>query len=260
MTVARKRAVDAPTAEARKPRVSLVIPTLNEDLAEPLVMLGDYLRGLDEWTFEILFVDDSKDEVRARGQAAIAAAILPPNVQARLVEGAHEGKGSAVGKGIGQTRGDIVFVIDVDLPAPIECVGQFLGILDGDPGVDAVIAERPLGREFTTPVRWLVSRGLLVMQRALVFHSSEFQDTQCGFKAFRGDLIRDIASEQIVIGGMYDLEYLYVALRRGRRVEKVTIVPTPERRQSRINVWKCLRQDPVDVIRIKAHGLLGRYR
>src|SRR5580693_475934 len=61
MTVARKRAVDAPTAEARKPRVSLVIPTLNEDLAEPLVMLGDYLRGLDEWTFEILFVDDSKD-------------------------------------------------------------------------------------------------------------------------------------------------------------------------------------------------------
>ena len=241
-------------------RVSLVVPTLNEDLGEPLATLGEYLRGLSASTFDIVFVDDSNDATRARGRDAICAATLPDNVRAQLVDGEHLGKGAAVRKGIAAADGDIVFLIDVDLPAPIECVEEFLRILEADPGVDAVIAERPLEREFSSPMRFVVSRGLLFLQRTIVFHSREFSDTQCGFKAFRGDVIRDIASKQVVRGGMYDLEYLYVALRKGRRVAKVTVEPMPERRASRINVWKCLRQDPVDVLRIKAHGVLGRYR
>jgi len=242
------------------PRVSLVVPTLNEDLAEPLSALGEYLGDLPGWTFDIVFVDDSNDSNRARSREVVRGTALPDSVRAELVDGARRGKGAAVGKGIAATRGDIVFVIDVDLPAPIECIDEFLRILGGDPSVDAVIAERPLEREFSSPVRFVVSRGLLLLQRAIVFHSREFTDTQCGFKAFRGDLIRDIASQQIVEGGMYDLEYLYVALRRCRRIAKVTVVPSPERRESRINVWKCLRQDPVDLVRLKMHGVLGRYR
>jgi len=242
------------------PRVSLVVPTLNEDLGEPFATLCDYLRGLPRSTFDVIFVDDSRDEVRARGLDVLRRGALPGNVRAELVEGDHRGKGAAVGKGIAATRGDIVFLIDVDLPAPLECIEEFLRVLDANAGIDGVIAERPLGREFSSPVRFVASRGLLLLQRALVFHSREFTDTQCGFKAFRGDLIRDIASEQIVEGGMYDLEYLYVALRKGRRVAKVAVEPMPERRESHIDVWKCLRQDPVDLLRIKAHGLLGRYR
>jgi dolichyl-phosphate beta-glucosyltransferase len=242
------------------PPVSLVVPTLNEDLGEPFATLCEYLRRLPGSTFEVIVVDDSRDEVRARGLDVLRSGGLPGNVRAELVEGDHRGKGAAVRKGIAATRGDIVFLIDVDLPVPLECVEEFLRILDADPGIDAVIAERPLGRAFSSPVRFVASRGLLLLQRALVFHSREFSDTQCGFKAFRRDLIRDIASEQIIEGGMYDLEYLYVARRKGRRVAKVVVEPMPERRESHIDMWKCLRQDPVDLLRIKAHGLLGRYR
>ena len=237
--------------------VSIVIPTLNEDLAEPLTALSEYLRTLPGYRFELLIVDDSKDDIRERGRATIRGANLPENVRAELVEGMREGKGSAVRRGIGRAGGDFVFTIDVDLPAPVQCIEQFLRILEG--GADVVIAERVLDREFSSPIRWVLSRGLLVIQRTLVFHSREFTDTQCGFKAFRGNLIRDIVSEQIVDGGMYDLEYLYVAQHKKARIEKVSIVPSPERRESRINVWKCLRKDPVDLARVKAHGILGRY-
>jgi len=240
--------------------VSIVVPTLNEDLAESLAVFGDYLRGLAGHRFEILFIDDSGDDVRARLREVVRDTRLPESVRVRFVDGARSGKGAAVRLGIGLTCGDIVFEIDADLPAPIDNIEQFVRIFDEDPRVDAVIAERRLDREFSSPLRKVVSRALLVLQRVLLFHSREFSDTQCGFKAFRGDLIRDIAAEQRVSGGMYDLEYLYVALRRGLRVAKITVAPTPGRRQSRINVWKCLRQDPVDLLRIKAHGVLGRYR
>ncbi|HEX3772564.1 MAG TPA: glycosyltransferase [Polyangiaceae bacterium] len=242
------------------PRVSLVIPTLNEDLGGLLSALGGYLRGLPAWTFDVVLVDDSGDAVRERGRAVVAATALPPNTTARLLDGERRGKGHAVGKAIAATRADVVFLIDADLPAPVECIGQFLRVLDADPGIDAVIAERPLERNFTTPMRYVASRGLLLLQRALVFHSNEFSDTQCGFKAFRGQLIRSIVAGQIIEGGMYDLEYLYVARRRGKRIAKVEVVPSPERRESRIDVWKCLRQDPLDVVRFKVHGALGRYR
>jgi dolichyl-phosphate beta-glucosyltransferase len=240
--------------------VSLVVPTLNEDLAEALALFGDYLRGVRGRRFEIVFVDDSNDDVRAGLRDVLRDASVPENVRVHFIDGARSGKGAAVRKGIGVTGGDVVFEIDADIPAPLDCIEEFLRLFDEDASVDAVIAERRLDRDFSSPVRKVVSRALLVLQRALLFHSREFSDTQCGFKAFRGDVIRDIAQAQVVDGGMYDLEYLYAALRKGLRVAKITVVPTPGRRQSRINVWKCLRQDPIDLLRIKAHGVLGRYR
>ncbi len=240
------------------PLVSMVIPTLKEELRAPLESLGAHLSGLGAYSFEILVVDDSAADVRAAGRAAIQESSLPANVSARLVDGPRSGKGAAVRMGIASTRGEVVFLLDVDLPAPIALVEEFLRRIDQ--GADVVIAERVLDREFSSPIRWVVSRGLLFIQRALVFHSREFSDTQCGFKAFRGDLIRSIASRQIVAGGMYDLEYLYAAHVMGKRIEKVRIQPLPETRESRINVWKCLRQDPLDVLRIKANGVVrGRY-
>jgi dolichyl-phosphate beta-glucosyltransferase len=239
--------------------VSLVVPTLNEDLAEALALFGDYLGAVPGRKFEIVFVDDSNDDVRAGLRDVLRDASVPENVRVRFIDGTRSGKGAAVRKGIGITCGEVVFEIDADIPAPLDCIEEFLRLFDEDASVDAVIAERRLDRDFSSPVRKVVSRALLVLQRALLFHSREFSDTQCGFKAFRGDVIRDIARAQVVDGGMYDLEYLYAALRKGLRVAKITVVPTPGRRQSRINVWKCLRQDPIDLLRIKAHGVLGRY-
>jgi glycosyltransferase involved in cell wall biosynthesis len=225
---------------------SIVVPTLNEDLVGTLRRLDDGLAGLAD-TFEVLFVDDSPDPHRVTQRAALAEA--GTGSRAQLIDGPRRAKGAAVRSGVLATRGAVVFTMDADLPVPLKHVGQFLGLVDV--GADLVMAERPLDRPFDTWQRYAVSRGLLAIQRAFVFHSREFKDTQCGFKAFRGDLARDIAREQIVDGGMYDLEYVFQAHRRGVKIVKVPVIPNAETRESRIDVWRCFTRDWIDVVRIR---------
>jgi dolichyl-phosphate beta-glucosyltransferase len=238
--------------------ISLIIPTLREDVTHALATLQEALGALDGRRFEILFVDDSDADHLEAVRQAIERAAPVPNVVSRLVEGPRSGKGAAVRKGVQEAQGEIIFLMDADLPVSLDHVGEFIERIEG--GAEVVVGERPLDRRFATPMRWVLSHGLRVIQRAFVFHSTRFRDTQCGFKAFRGPLLREIAGLQTVDGGMYDLEYLYVALKRGARIETVTIRANAERGESRINVWKCLRRDPVDVARVKLYGIFGHYK
>ncbi len=234
---------------------SVVVPTLNEDFSGAAQRLNECLSALDG-AFEVIFVDDSSDEHRARAGEQIAA--TDPRIDVRIVEGPHAGKGAAIRRGVTEARGSVIFTMDADLPVPLEHVGQFLRLLDE--GADVVIAERPLDRAFDSALRYAVSRGLLVIQRAFVFHSGQFKDTQCGFKAFRGDLARDIARGQLVDGGMYDLEYLFDARRQGARIVTVPVVPNAEVRESRVDVWGCIRRDWIDVVRIRLKPRQARRR
>ena len=243
-------------------RVSILIPTFKEDRIEAtLDRLTSYLRGIHGAEFEVLLIDDSSEEFRApiRRYIEAHAEALAPGVRVVLVPGEKRGKGHAIKLGALASTGDIVFTVDADLPVPLEHVAEFLEVFD-ESGADAVIAERPFGRNVHAPLRFVLSRGLFLLQRGLVFQSSEFFDTQCGFKAFRGDLIRALARRQIVEGGMYDIEYLYMAVLDGKRVAKVKVVPNEETRESKIRVWKCLVFDPLDLVRVKLHGIMGKYR
>lgn len=241
-------------------RVSILIPTYKEQrIAESLAELAAHVGRLDGTSFEILVVDDSPDEDRARIQAWVDEnGARFPNVVFRVVAGEHRGKGHAVKVGALASTGDVVFTIDADLPVPLEHIEEFLRILDAG-GADIVIGERPMMRNVWNPLRFVLSRGLLLFQRALVFQSAEYPDTQCGFKAFRGDVLRAMASRQIVDGGMYDIELLYIAMRNETAVAHRRVAPKPETRPSKINIWKCIYTDPRDLARVKLRGLSGAY-
>jgi glycosyltransferase involved in cell wall biosynthesis len=237
---------------------SIIIPTLNERVTEPLSKLDAYLKGIDGWRFEVLIVDDSRDEHRASMREEIQRLSPGRHMQIELVEGGKTGKGGAVRRGVESASGSVIFLVDCDLPVPLEQFREFLHLIENG-GADAVIAERPAMHGVRRPLRIVLTYGLLVMQRVLVFQSSRFTDTQCGFKAFRAELIRAIADRQVVDGGMFDLEYLYAAVKRGAKIVTVPVEPNPETRESRVNLWSCIRRDPIDVVRIKMRGLTGGY-
>ena len=70
---------------------------------------------------------------------------------------------------------------------------------------------------------------------------------------------RRIASLQTVRGGMYDIEYLYIAVKNGMRIAQVPVTPMRELRPSRLRVLRCLVDDPIALVRVKWNGLRGRY-
>jgi glycosyltransferase involved in cell wall biosynthesis len=240
--------------------VTFIVPTLNErNFDVSLDALTEHLAGIDNARFEILLVDDSRGEPRALlARWVDARAGLAPRVEIRLIEGARRGKGHAARLGALRSHGDVVFLMDADLPVPLSHIDEFLDRLkDGE--CDGVIGERPKDRSAGKPLRQFLSRALLLLQQGIVFQGKEFEDTQCGFKAFRGDVLRSLAARQITDGGMYDIEYLYMARLDGLKILRVPVASRPETRPSKIRLWKCAYTDPVALLRIKATGIAGGY-
>jgi dolichyl-phosphate beta-glucosyltransferase len=219
--------------------VTIVVPTRNEpNLADWLEMLHASIDA------EIVVVDDSTTPLGT----------LP---HARVIIGPDRGKGAAVGVGIAAARGEIIVVADADLDQPTmmripELVAR---IRDG---YDVVIGERTRWR-FDNPGRFVLSIALFLAQRLFVFQSRRFFDTQCGLKAYRQAAARRLAKLQTVDGGMYDIEYLYIATLNRLRIASVPIPPWPETRTTRLRILRCLRTDPVDLLRTKWNGIRGRY-
>jgi len=241
--------------------VTFIVPTLNERHFDvSLDALTEHLAGIADARFEILLVDDSRAEERALLVRWVKErASLAPKIEIQIVEGARRGKGHAARLGALRSRGDVVFLMDADLPVPLSHIDEFLGRLrDGD--CDVVIGERPKDRSAGKPLRQFLSRALLLLQQGIVFQGQEFEDTQCGFKAFRGEVLRSLATRQITDGGMYDIEYLYMARLDGCKVVRVPVAARPETRPSKIRLWKCAYTDPVALLRIKATGIAGKYR
>ncbi len=200
---------------------------------------------------EVVIVDDSE-------AAPLEAANQTRSIAVRLLRGDRRGKGDAVRLGMLAADGEVVLHLDADIDEEtLPLIADFVRRIEA--GSDVVIAERRGRWHYRNFARFILSIGLFLAQRLFVFHSSRFFDTQCGLKAFRRAVARRLASLQSVRGGMYDIEYLYIAVKNGMRIDQVSIGAMRELRPSRLRVWRCLYTDPIDLLRVKWHGLRGRY-
>jgi hypothetical protein len=121
-----------------------------------------------------------------------------------------------------EATGDYRFICDADLSMPIEEVSRFLP--PALEGYDIAIASReaPGAVRYGEPAyRHRLGRIFNALVRALAVPG--FQDTQCGFKCFRAPVAEDLFGVQRLDGWTFDVEVLYIALRRGYRVVEVPI-------------------------------------
>lgn len=167
-------------------RLSIVVPAYNEEqtLASVVerLLLVEYLR-------EIVVVDDcSKDNT-----FAIAQQLASKYDQVRVIR--HErngGKTEALKTGFAATTGDIVIVQDADLeydPAEIKDVIQ--PIVDGF--ADVVYGSRFLVRKAARVLyfyHYLANKSLTFFSNLLT--NVNFSDVETGYKAFRGEIIRNM--------------------------------------------------------------------
>lgn len=127
----------------------------------------------------------------------------------------NRGKGSSVRRGIAASRGTYTLFADADLSLPIEDAGRFLAELER--GADLAIGSRAVAGASEhgeqQRLRQTMSRVFNGLVRAVAVPG--MRDTQCGFKAFRGDVARALFAVQRIDGFGFDVEILRIAQRRG---------------------------------------------
>ena len=210
-----------------QPYLSLIIPAYNEEQRLPatLTRVAEYL-ALRDFSYELIVVDDgSRDGTRnlvrdfAGGREWVRLLGYDAHGHA-----ANRGKGFAVRQGVLHAGGRDVLFSDADLSTPIEEMEKLLApISKGD--CDVAIASRALpesvlavhqpwyrelmGRSFNKAVQTIAVPGIV--------------DTQCGFKAFRGDVARRLFSLAQIDGFGFDTEILFLAQKFGYRLREIPV-------------------------------------
>ena len=166
--------------------LSVVIPAYNEEatLAE---VVRKVLRL--EHLLEVVIVDDCSSDRTGVVARALAAE------DARVHVARHErnrGKTEALKTGFAQTTGEIVIVQDADLEYdPVEIPEVIRPILEGQ--ADVVYGSRFLVRRATRVLyfyHYLANKGLTFFSNLLT--NINLTDVETGYKAFRGDIIRQM--------------------------------------------------------------------
>ncbi|MDT7604289.1 MAG: hypothetical protein QOF61_2286 [Acidobacteriota bacterium] len=166
--------------------LSVVVPAFNEGAT--LAATVERVLNIPH-LLEIIIVDDgSTDET-----VGIARALAAAHAQVRAVRhDDNRGKTAALKTGFAQTKGAIVIVQDADLEYdPTEIAEVIKPILDGH--ADVVYGSRFLVRRATRVLyfyHYLANKFLTFLSNTLT--NLNMTDVETGYKAFRGDIIRNM--------------------------------------------------------------------
>ncbi len=235
---------------------SIVIPAYNESarIDETLMQVVGCIRERG-WQAEVVVVNDGSTDTTAQ-QVADFSRRAP---EVRLLENpGNRGKGYSVRHGLLQSIGEIVMFTDADLSAPIrEAELLFAAIRSG---ADIAIGSRWLERTRQThrqPMyRQFFGRCFNLITRTVM--GLPFHDTQCGFKAFTRAAAQTVFQVQTIDGWGFDPEILFIANKRGLRIEEVPVSWGHDER-SRISYLRDGTQMLREMATIRRNALLGRY-
>jgi glycosyltransferase involved in cell wall biosynthesis len=237
------------------PFLAVVVPAYNEEerIAASLESLVDYLSD-QPYTWEIVVVDDGSSDATA---PTVAEAVERLS-SIRLISLPHRGKGAAVRFGMLATDAEWRFLCDADLSMPPEQLGLFLP--RGEPPAEAVVIgsrETPGARRIGEPSRrHIVGRAYTLTVWSLAFRG--IQDTQCGFKLFRGDVADTIFKRQRLDGFGFDVEVLFMAKKMGVSIREQAI-DWYYREGSSMTLLKGLGGF-MDIARVRLNWVMGRYQ
>jgi len=209
------------------PYLSVIVPCYNESENLRRGVLEEMHEFLSQQSlsYEVLIsddgsVDDSREIVRQH---------LGDKPAFRLLENPHGGKPSAVWYGIQAALGEVILFTDMDQSTPINQLDKLLPFFAQ--GFDVVIGSRGLERQNFPLYRRLGSAAFRAFRRLLLLRN--ISDTQCGFKAMRAAVAREIFPQLEAIRRpgrvkgwrvtAFDVEMLFLVERGGYRITEVTV-------------------------------------
>ncbi len=235
------------------PFLSLIIPAHNEETRLPIA-LERVFAFLEKQSYpsEVVVVENGSTD-RTLEVVGDLSQTFPT---LRVLHEESAGKGWAVRRGMLETTGEYRFIADADFSMPVEQIERFI-----PPACDCDIAiasrEASGARRYGEPgFRHLTGRIFNFAIRTLVLPG--LQDTQCGFKCFRGRIAEDIFPDQSLTGWSFDVELLAIARRRGYSIVEIGI-PWHYNSGSKINVLHDSVRMFLDLLTIRRNLHRGVY-
>ena len=237
-------------------RLSLVLPAFREaDRIAPTLerirhelgpLVGDRREEL-----EVVVVDDGSDDGTAEAAEAAGADRV-----VRMER--NSGKGAAVRAGVRAATGSTIAFTDADLAYGPAQVAELLVLVEA--GYDMVVGSRR-----HTDTRTLVRAGRLreaggrlvnLATHALLL--GQYRDTQCGLKAFRADVARDLFNASTLDGFAFDVELFHLAERWRLSLAEVP-VEVEHSERSTVRVVRDGARLVADLTRIRQRSRRGGY-
>ena len=237
-----------------EPFLSVIIPAHNEEKRLPgtLEKTLTFL-STQPYTSEVLVVENASLDRTLQ----VAQEFARQNAMLKVVQCPERGKGFAVRQGMLAARGEYRFMCDADLSMPVSEIARFLPPALSDSDIAIASRETPGAVRYHEPYyRHLIGRVYNNLIRLITLPG--LQDTQCGFKCFRGAVVDELFTHQTLGGWAFDVEVLFIAQRRGMRIKEVPI-PWTSTPGSKVNVLRDSLRMALDLLTIRRNGWRGVY-
>jgi glycosyltransferase involved in cell wall biosynthesis len=233
-------------AATSAPVLDIAVPVYNEErvLDTSIRALHAHVCTRIPFATRITIVDNaSEDATRLIG---MRLAVELDGV--RFVHLGAKGRGRAIRAVWMASEARVLAYMDVDLSTRLESLSALIApLLAGSS--DITVGSRLMrgARVTRSPQREVISRAYNLLLRA-VLHT-RFRDAQCGFKAIRAQVARDLVPMVRDQGWFFDTELLVIAQRAGFRIHEVPVewVEDPD---SRVNVPHAALTDLRGVLRL----------
>ena len=208
--------------------LDIVIPVFNEAarLTDSLQQTVSFLEA-QPWQSRLIVVDNGSSD----DSAAVARAVPSRYVVVEVIGCARPGKGAAVRRGLSACTAPFAGFFDADLSTPVATLAVTIKELQA--GADAVIASRHAdGASFATPQplgRRVGGSLFRTLTRPLL---PAIRDTQCGFKFFRRDALRQALAQCRMDGFAFDVELLRLIEAGGGRIVEIPVAWTDDPRST----------------------------
>jgi glycosyltransferase involved in cell wall biosynthesis len=216
--------------------LSVIIPAYNEEkrLPKTLREVDGYLRK-QNYNSEIIVVSDGSTDRTCEIVEGLKNEIKNLKL---ICEKINQGKGYAVRIGMLKAKGEFRLFTDADNSTPIEQIEKMWPYFEE--GYEIVIGSRDIKGAILDPPQNLFRRfvgEVFKYLRKIIVNLWEIEDSQCGFKCFKGEAAEKIFPKCKINRFAFDPEILLVGKKLGYKIKEVPVY------------WK---NDPNSKVRLKS--------
>jgi len=218
--LAASRAADVAPCPTRHCVLDIVIPVYNEehDLPGSVRRLHRFLATEVPYPSRITIADNASTD----DSLAVAEALAEELTDVDVIHLDAKGRGGALYTAWMASDADVVAYMDVDLSTDLSALMPLVApLISGHSDIAIGSRLAASSRVVRGPKREFVSRSYNLILRGVL--GARFSDAQCGFKAVRADVARQLLPLVADTGWFFDTELLVIAERAGLRIHEVPV-------------------------------------